>query len=118
MDHLTQGYVGFLPRSGVSPNAKLLVTVDLPSYQSGSEASVVAISSDGRPTFFDIRLNRRGNGSVRVPFGRGKVDVVDLVITNASLRTTCWQDETYTFSCGGIPKDDQLAFFYGATLLQ
>jgi hypothetical protein len=118
MDHLTQSYVGFLPRSGVSPTAKLLVAVDLPAYRSGSEASVVTISSNGRPKYFIIRLNQKGNGSVKVPFGKGKIDVVDLVITNASTRTSCWLDEALTYSCAGVPKDDRLKYLYGARLLQ
>lgn len=118
MDHLTQSYVGFFPRSGVSPTAKLLVAVDLPAYRSGSEASVVAISSNGRPKYFIIRLNSKGNGSVKVPFGKGKIDVVDLVITNASTRTTCWLDDSLTYSCAGVPKDDRLKYLYGARLLQ
>lgn len=118
MDHLTQGYVGFLPRSGVSPTAKLIVAVDLPAYRSGSEASVVTIGSNGRPKYFIVRLNQKGNGSVRVPFGKGKIDVVDLVVTNASTRTSCWLDEALTYSCAGVPKDDRLKYLYGARLLQ
>jgi hypothetical protein len=118
MDHLTQSYVGFLPRSGVSPSAKLLVAVDLPTNRSGSEASVVTISSNGRPKYFIIRLTQKGNGSVKVPFGKGKIDVVDLVITNASTRTTCRLDDAFTYSCAGVPKDDRLKYLYGASLLQ
>jgi hypothetical protein len=110
---LTQSYGGFLPRSGVSPTAKLLVAVDLPAYRSGSEASVVTIGSNGRPKYFIIRLNQKGNGSVKVPFGKGKIDVVDLVMTNASTRTSCWLDEA-----AGVPKDDRLKYLYGARLLQ
>jgi hypothetical protein len=118
MDHLTQSYVGFLPRSGVSRTAKLLVAVNLPAYRSGSEASVVTIRSNGRAKYLPIRLNQKGDGSVRVPFGKGRIDVVDLVITNASTRTTCWLDNAFTYSCAGEPKDDRLANLYGARLLQ
>jgi hypothetical protein len=117
MDHLTQGYVGFLPRSGVSPTAKLLVAVDLPSYRTGSEASVVLVNSNGAARYRIIRLNAQGNGSLRVPFGRGKIAVADLVITNASDRTKCWVDPAFTFSCGGDPKDDRLKYFYAARLV-
>jgi hypothetical protein len=118
MDHLTQSYVGFLPRSGVSPTAKLLVAVNLPAYRSGSEATAVTVSSNGRAKYFPIRLSQKGDGSVRVPFGKGKIDVVDLVITNASTRTNCWLDDALTFSCAGVPKDDRLANLYGASLMQ
>jgi hypothetical protein len=118
MSHLTQSYVGFLPRSGVTPTAKLLVAVNLPAYRSGSEATAVTVSSNGRPKYFPIHLNQKGDGSVKVPFGRGKIDVVDLVITNGSTRTSCWLDDALTYSCAGAPKDDRLANLYGASLLQ
>jgi hypothetical protein len=72
----------------------------------------------GAPQVLPIRLNQKGDGSVKVPFGKGKIDVVDLVITNASTRTTCWKDHAFTYSCAGVPKDDRLANVYGASLLQ
>jgi hypothetical protein len=118
MDHLTQGYVAFFPRRGVSSRAKLLVAVDLPPYRTGPEASVLTFSTAGALKYYIIELNGRGDGSLEVPFGRGKIAEVDLVLTNASTRTTCWQDQSSTYSCAGIPKDDGMPYVYGAALLQ
>jgi hypothetical protein len=119
MDHLTQGYIGFQPRTGVSPTAKLRVAVDLPSYRAGSEASVVMINSNGGAKYKIVHLNAQGNGAVTVPFGKGKIAVVDLVITNASERTSnCFSDPNFTFSCAGDPRDDRLRYFYAAALVQ
>jgi hypothetical protein len=118
MDHLTQGYVAFMPRSGVSSTAKLRIAVDLPALAAGSEASVVMINSNGGARYKVIRLNTKGNGRVTVPFGRGRIATVDLVITNASERTRCWVDDSFTFSCAGNPKDDRLRYVYAAGLIQ
>ena len=118
MDHLTQGYAGFVPRSGVSTTAKLRIAVDLPAVAAGSEASVVMINSNGGARYKVIRLNTRGDGRVTVPFGRGRIATVDLVITNASERTRCWIDNSFTFSCAGKPKDDRLKYLYAAGLVQ
>ena len=119
LDHLTQGYIGFQPRSGVSPTAKLRVAVDLPSYRAGSEVSVVMINTNGGAKYKIVHLNAKGNGAVTVPFGRSKIAVVDLVITNASERTSnCWADPNFTFSCAGNPRDDRLRYLYAAALVQ
>jgi hypothetical protein len=118
LDHLTHGYVGFIPRSGVSSTAKLRIAVDLPGLATGSEASVVMINSNGGARYKVIRLNTKGNGRVAVPFGRGRIAVADVVITNASERTRCWVDSSFTFSCAGNPKDDRLKYFYDARLIQ
>ena len=106
------------PRSGVSSTARLRIAVDLPAVAAGSEASVVTIDSNGRARYKVIRLNRKGDGRVTVPFGRGRIATVDFVITNASERTRCWNDNSFTFSCAGNPKDDRLRYLYGAGLIQ
>ena len=79
---------------------------------------MVTIDSNGRARYKVIRLNRKGDGRVTVPFGRGRIATVDLVITNASERTRCWIDNSFTFSCAGNPKDDRLRYLYGAGLIQ
>ncbi len=80
---------------------------------------MVIIKSNGSASYKVFKLNAQGNGVVTVPFGRGRIAVVDLVITNASERTAnCWEDPNFTFSCGGDPTDDRLKYFYTAALQQ
>jgi hypothetical protein len=116
--HLTNTYVRFVPRRGVTSSARLVVAVDLPPYRTGSEASVVTISTAGEVAFRRVRLNADGNGRVRVPFGRASVTAVDLVLTNASTRTRCWVDPNARYSCWGEPKDDGAAYAFAAALRQ
>jgi hypothetical protein len=118
MKHLTNAYVEFVPRKGVLPTAKLLVAVDLPAYRAGSEASVVSITTAGDIRFRRLALDADGDGRVRVPFGRGSVAAVDVVLTNASIRTRCWVDPNDRYSCFGDPADDGLTYAFGAALRQ
>jgi hypothetical protein len=116
--HLTNTYVEFVPRAGVTASARLLVAVALGAYRAGAEASVVTISTDGNLAFRRIALSANGVGKVRVPFGRGTVAAVDLVLTNASTRTRCGVDPNWRYSCAGDPRDDGVVYRFGAALVQ
>lgn len=118
LDHLSNRYVEFKPGRGVRSTAKLLVVVDLPAYRTGPEASVVTRSKSGAVKYYAISLDRRGDGSRRVPFGRGTIAQVHLVLTNASTRTTCWVDLSSAYSCAGQPRDDDLPYALGVALVQ
>jgi hypothetical protein len=118
MKHLTNAYVEFLPRRGVTSTSKLVLAVDLPPYRTGSEASAVSISTTGAIRFRRFRLDTDGDGRVRLRFGRGSIAAVDLVLTNASVRTRCGVDPNDAYSCFGDPTDDRLAYAFAASLRQ
>lgn len=64
-----------------------------------------------------VSLNRRGNGSIRVPFGASDITrvVVSLGNTSADFRR-CFS-RTTAYSChGGIPVDDDLRFWFKAVV--
>jgi hypothetical protein len=66
-------------------------------------------------------LNKKGMAEIVVPFKKGIVTEVDLVMTNASRRLkngACWVDPSWTYSCAGFPKDDAMTYAYSALLLQ
>ncbi len=119
MRHLTSAYLGFRPGTGVSGSARLRLSVNLPPAKTGATAAAVTISTVGAVSFSAFRLGSDGDGSVRVPFGRGTIREVALVLTNASTRTKCWKDlSTWRYSCAGAPVDDGLDYAYRAALVQ
>jgi len=117
LDHLTTSYVSLKPGRGVGPRSKLLLAVDAPRYVTGPEASALTVSRTGKVRWFVFQLNSEGNGTLKVPFGKGRIARVVLVLTNASTRTRCWVDQSLTYSCAGAPKDDLRAYRYSAVLI-
>ncbi|HEX6843845.1 MAG TPA: MXAN_6640 family putative metalloprotease [Actinomycetota bacterium] len=115
LDHLTNRDVRFTPAKGVRSTAKLRVVVDGPSAAAGPAATVVIRSTSGVVKHVVVPLDAKGRGSRRVSFGKGVVAWADLVLTNASTRTRCWQGTR--FSCQGDPRDDDVTFRYGAVLI-
>jgi hypothetical protein len=116
LDHLTNREVLFTPARGVRSTARLRVVVDGPPAAAGSQATVVVRLKSGATRYYIVQLDGKGRGTRRVPFGKGVVRWADLVLTNGSERTTCWRGTV--FSCQGKPTDDDVAFRYGAVLVQ
>jgi Family of unknown function (DUF6055) len=99
----------FKPGRGIGRSARLDLTFDLPSRLRGSEAGVLVFRRSGRLlSSRAVRLNRSGDATVRVPFGRRAIRRVEVVLINASGRYTCWQ--LTSLSCQGIPRDDELSY--------
>ena len=68
-----------------------------------------------------VRLDRRGDARVVVPFDNRKVAAVAISLTNASLRMKdCTTNPKLAspFSCGGWSRDDALAFSYRVTAVR
>jgi hypothetical protein len=115
LNHQTNRYYEFKRGSGVSRTAKLKFVLDLPSRRTGPEASALVFRKSGRIVIYRFSLNSRGNGKFRVPFGSG-VAKVDLVLTNASTRYSCWQDPPTRYACYGRPLDDRRTYKLTARL--
>jgi len=121
LNHLSNAYVWFRPGRGVGTDAKLLVRMDGPAYRAGPEASVVVFFESGKVKSIPLPLTKQGIAETTVPFGRGKVAQVDLVMTNASTRIEggdCWVDPDWDYSCAGFPADDRMRYTYFGVLLQ
>jgi hypothetical protein len=116
LQHLATKYLTFRPRRHVSPTARLKVDVDVPVH--GGRATLVVYYRDGRVRSRGLRYGPTGTGVRRVDFGRRVVSRVDLVLSNGSSRTRCWQDLDVPpfFSCFGVPRDDRRAFTFRARL--
>jgi len=117
LDHLTTAYASLKPGRGVGQRSRLLLEVDGPPSPTGPEASAITVSRTGRVKWFVVRLSGTGDGVLRVPFGKGRIRQVVLVLSNASTRTRCWVDPMFTYSCAGAPKDDRRPYRYSATLI-
>lgn len=120
LDHLSNAYVLFVPGRGVTSTAKLRISLNLPANKTSPAASVVVVSRSGAVDHVSFPIDRAGDGVLRVAFGRGTIDSVDLVLTNASTRldSPCWTDlPRWRYSCAANPKDDNLTYAFRATLL-
>jgi hypothetical protein len=116
LDHLASAQVRFKPRSHVSSTAQLRVRVNAPPAATAPAATLLVLDTTGATQTFPVTLDATGAGNRVVPFGRGTVARVSLILTNASRRTTCWVGSWY--SCSGHPTDDNLTFRYETHLLQ
>ncbi|MDQ4007616.1 MAG: hypothetical protein M3211_05930, partial [Actinomycetota bacterium] len=112
MDHLTNRHVAFRPGRALVGPWRLQVRLDLPGRVRGAEATVLVHRRDGRLRATRVRLNRHGNGTVRVTFSRGGVSQVVLTLTDASSRYRCWRGTW--LACRGKPRDNDLRFRYTA----
>jgi hypothetical protein len=85
----------------------LSIKVDGPASYKMPAAYVLVAKKRG----FDkhlVRLNSKGNGKIKVPFGRSRVKAVYLSLVNASTRFKC--NKRYPYSCSGLPIDDGRQF--------
>ena len=60
-------------------------------------------------------LDDQGKGRRTVPFDRGQVSQVVLVLSNASSRFRCWQKTG--LSCQGLPLDDSTPYRYDVRIV-
>jgi hypothetical protein len=75
---------------------------------------MVTVFGKNGTTVKKIKLSKRGNGTVTVPFGSAKVKRVEVTLANGSTRMTCWTGRGY--SCDGTPKDNGVAEQLSATV--
>jgi hypothetical protein len=92
------------------------VKIDAPPSVTAPAATLLVLDTVGGTQAFPVSLDGSGAGHRLVPFGKGTVERVYLLLTNASRRTTCWVGSWY--SCSGHPSDDDETFRYEATLVQ
>jgi hypothetical protein len=108
-DHLTGATFRVLPsRDMTNRRWKLRVGVDMAAKSRGSAAVATIHYQDKAPATRSVRLGRRGNGVVRVPFSRRSVKAVEVTLLNHSTRMRCWRDGSWRYSCAGVPRDDNL----------
>jgi hypothetical protein len=117
IDHLAARFFSFQPSSSGPANARLRLDFRLPPH--GARATVVVVERDG--TVVRKRLDQGASGRIRwgAPFGRLQVARVHLVLSNGSVRTSCWRSAgPPSYSCLGRPLDDGRVFSFQAQLVR
>jgi hypothetical protein len=108
LDHQASATARFRPSGLTGPDWTLQIQVDMARRSRGSMA-VLTEDPVGLPaTTSLIPLDNTGAGEVEVPFSEASVSRVEVTLVNASTNTTCWQYVGPTYSCYGVPHDDDL----------
>ena len=63
---------------------------------------------DGKRQVTRVRLNRNGDGQIRVGFDNRRVSAVSVTLVNGSTRYQCGRSTSV--ACGGRPLDDNARF--------
>ena len=118
LSHLTSRNARFVPNATLTGATwKLKITVDGPSSKTSPVAYVLVQKKDGSVVRSAIKLNSTGKGTKTIGFDFTTVSNATLTLGNASTRFKCWTS-TSTYSCFGVPTDDNKPFTYSATALQ
>lgn len=113
LDHLTSASFALKPEKSLHRSSwNVKVSVDGPARRTQPRALVLVRLKSGKVKSTSVRLNRRGNGSVVVPFSSAQVRKVSVTVANTSVRMRCWQKTD--LSCQGIPKFDDQVFTVSA----
>ncbi|WGL53144.1 hypothetical protein P5P86_04805 [Nocardioides sp. BP30] len=105
INHLAAATERFVPKGKrlKSKHTRLRLSLDMANKKLGPGAVVTVFLRNGATKVKTIKLSKTGKGAVTVPFSTKKVKRVELTMTNASTRMTCWVGGL--FSCEGQPKD-------------
>ncbi|WP_017932906.1 MXAN_6640 family putative metalloprotease [Nocardioides sp. Iso805N] len=105
INHLAAATERFVPKGKKLKNkhTKLRLSLDMADKKLGPGAVVTVFLRNGTTKVKTIKLSKSGKGAVSVPFSTKTVKRVELTMTNASTRMTCWVGGLY--SCEGQPKD-------------
>jgi hypothetical protein len=116
LSHMSQAFFVVRPGKGVAPAAKLRIALNGPAGTFAA-ASALVVSSGAPVQYVPFALDANGDGHAVVPFGRGTVTKVMLVLTNAGHRFTNCSSPGVTltpWSCSGVPHDDHQPYVFTA----
>lgn len=106
LDHLAAKSYRYLPSSTMGAGWRLRFKLNLNGRAAGG-AAFVTVKPDGRaPYTRRVSLSRHGNRTVTFPFGRARVDWVDVTVVNASARYRCNLGRGWDDTCEGRSLDD------------
>ena len=106
--HLSSRSYRVFPKSSLKGGWKLQVMVDGPVRATSPAVTVLVHKQSGGIIQKTVRLNKRGDGQLRVPFDSRKVAAASITLANVSTRYRC--NTRGVFACNGNSKDDRAAF--------
>ncbi|MCY7401543.1 MAG: DUF6055 domain-containing protein [Nocardioides sp.] len=109
VNHLASRSYGFVPGKGTSgKKRKLALRVTGPAKRTSPAAVVALRLLNGKVQTKLVKLNRNGDGRIKVSFDSGRVGAVTVTLVNASTRYAC--NRRTLLACGGKPLDDKARF--------
>ena len=109
INHLASRSYAYVPGKGTSGKKwKMSLTVAGPAKRTSPAAVVVLRLLNGKLQTKSVRLNRNGDGRIKVAFNRTRVGAVTVTLVNASTRYAC--NRRTLLACAGKPLDDRSRF--------
>ena len=109
INHLASASYVYVPGNGLGGKKwKLSVAVTGPVKRTSPAAVVVVHLANGKRQVKLVRLNRGGDGRIKVSFDNRKVGAVSVTLVNGSTRFQC--NKRTALACGGRPLDDKARF--------
>jgi hypothetical protein len=109
VDHLSSASYVYAPGRGLSGRRwKLSLAIAGPVRSTTPAAVVVVHLGNGKRQVKMVRLNRAGDGRIRVSFDNRKVGAVSVTLVNGSTRYRCGRKTV--LACQGRPLDDNARF--------
>ncbi|PKH39057.1 hypothetical protein CXG46_15150 [Nocardioides alpinus] len=109
IDHLASASYVYLPGNGLDGRKwKLSLGVTGPVKRTSPAAVVVVHMGDGSRQTKRVKLNKRGDGRIKVSFDNRSVSAVSVTLVNGSTRYKCGGSSAV--ACGGRPLDDNARF--------
>ena len=109
IDHLASASYVYLPGKGLDGRKwKLSLSVNGPVKRTSPAAVVVVHLGDGSRQVKRVKLNRGGDGRIKVSFDNRKVSAVSVTLVNGSTRYQCGKGTAV--ACSGRPLDDNARF--------
>ena len=109
IDHLASRSYVFVPGKGLAGKKwKLSLAVTGPDKRTSPAAVVVVHLQNGKRQVKLVKLNRGGDGRIRVSFDNRKVGAVSVTLVNGSTRYRC--GKRTALACQGLPLDDKARF--------
>lgn len=109
INHLASASYVYAPGKGLGAKKwRLQVAVNGPVKATSPAAVVVVHRTNGKRQVKIVKLNRAGDGRMKVKFGGKQVAAVSVTLVNASTRYRCGRNTV--LACKGLPLDDKARF--------
>ena len=118
LDHLASATTRLVPTADQGRRQHLRLGVDMAAKARGSVAMASTYLRTGAVRTTLVKLDGRGNASVRLPFAGDRVLAVEVTLVNASRRyRDCYVAPT-SWSCSGVPMDQRVPESLSAALVR